>query len=152
MAACGESPGCPASHCSADFPQEPRKLARIESLGSSTSRPALRRRSTCQERAKVHSASQRVSAALTALTTQTNVDPRPNRAAAARMPAWNTMPNPPATTMAALSEVMKMVNMLPPCRDGSLGTSVSMLITYGYLREAGDPLSRGGWGLQGPGS
>ena len=26
------------------------------------------------------------------------------------MPAWNTMPNPPATTMAALSEVMKMVN------------------------------------------
>src|SRR3989337_940096 len=114
MAACGESPGCPASYCSADFVQEPRKLARIESLGSSTSRPALRRRSTCQERAKVHSASQRDSAALTALTAQANVDPSPIRAAAAGLPAWNTMLTPPATTMAALSEVMKMLMILAP--------------------------------------
>ena len=56
---------------------------------------------------------------MTTLPAQRKVEPSPRRAVAAMMPAWNTMPNPPATTMAALSEVMKMVKTLPPCCGGS---------------------------------
>jgi hypothetical protein len=46
------------------------------------------------------------------------------------MKACTTMPKPPATTIAALIEVMKTVKTLPPSRGGSLGDSVSMEITW----------------------
>ena len=45
--------------------------------------------------------------------------------------------------MLAASEVMKMVNRLPPWRAGSLGASVSMLFHLG-IGQAGDPHSRVG--------
>ena len=58
------------------------------------------------------------------------------------------MPNPPATTMAAASEVMKTLTMLAPWRGGSFGTSVSMLFTCDRkgcaLIASGDLLDKGG--------
>ena len=57
------------------------------------------------------------------------------------MKASNTMPKPPATTIAALNEVMKIVNGLPP--DWTLlgisaaGTLVALVLCYRYFLRLG---------------
>src|SRR5512146_29950 len=118
---------------------ESRKLARIESFGSSISSPAASRRSTWSERAKVHANSQRVISPVMTLPTRTKVWPSSNRSAPATMKASMIMPKPPATTIAALIEVMKMaMGWSPPWRGRGLA-SVSMgdLIAEGTTADKG---------------
>src|SRR5262249_25202836 len=115
----------PAQDLDATGP-ESRKLARIESFGSSISSPAASRLSTWTERAKVQANSHKVISTVTTLPTNTKVLPRSNKSAPATMKAMMMIPKPPATTIAALIEVMKMATgWSPPWRGRGLA-SVSM--------------------------
>src|SRR6476620_5423938 len=96
---------------------ESRKLARIESFGSSISSPAASRLSTWRERANVQANSQRVISPVMTLPTSTKVWPRSNRSAPATMKAMMMMPKAPTTTIAALIEVTKRgIGWSPPWR------------------------------------
>src|SRR5665809_18498 len=71
---------------------------------------------------------QSVPTALAALVTHTKVEPSAMRLAMARRKAWITMPKAPATTRAALNEVMKTITGLPlPLGAGRSEASVSMI-------------------------
>src|SRR5665809_50917 len=71
---------------------------------------------------------QSVPTALAALVTHTKVEASSMRLAMARRKAWITMPKAPATTMAALNEVMKTITGLPlPLGAGRSEASVSMV-------------------------